>query len=209
MPIKNSTLVKSKVIQTGLRALSNAPDENIIKFTYIFEKFMPKDYRGYIEFIRARYQEKHPALKLTKRILNDIDKNCRKKFIENMILAGLIDNQKIRDQREKTGQAAPYTILISPSMRCNLSCEGCYAKNYKKQDDLSFEVFDRVISQAKEMGVAFFTILGGEPFIRPDLFDIVKKHSDAYFQVYTNGTLLNETLVKKIKEAGNIMPNFQ
>ena len=93
--------------------------------------------------------------------------------MENMILTGLIDNQKIRDQREKTGQAAPYTILIYSALyNADLPCEGCYAKNYKKQDDLSFEVFNQVISQAKEMGVAFFTILGGEPFIRPDLFDI-------------------------------------
>ena len=35
---------------------------------------MPKDYRGSIKFVRARYQEKHQALKLTKRFLNRIIK---------------------------------------------------------------------------------------------------------------------------------------
>ena len=93
--------------------------------------------------------------------------------------------------------------MISPTMRCNLKCSGCYSKNYQKKDDLPFEIFDKVIKEGKEMGVAFFTILGGEPFLRDDLFSLFEKHSDVYFQVFTNSTLLNEEVVKKLAELGS------
>ena len=53
-------------------------------------------------------------------------------------------------------------------------------------------------TEGKELKVAFFTILGGEPLLRDDMWDIFKKHSDTYFQVYTNGTL--------IMVAGDLLP---
>jgi len=94
---------------------------------------------------------------------------------------------------------------MSPSMRCNLSCVGCYAKSYSKSSDLDLETIDKIIKEGKEMGVVFFTILGGEPFIRDDLFEIYKKHNDVFFNIYTNGTLLDRKKVKKISELGNIL----
>jgi len=101
-----------------------------------------------------------------------------------------------------------FVLLISPTMRCNLKCTGCYAESYKKEEDLEFETLDRIITEAKEMGTALFTILGGEPFLREDLFEIYRKHSDAYFQVYTNGTLINEEIAQKLAEVGNVIPKL-
>jgi MoaA/NifB/PqqE/SkfB family radical SAM enzyme len=54
------------------------------------------------------------------------------------------------------------------------------------------------------MGVSLFTILGGEPFIRKDIFDIFKNHPDSYFQVFTNGTLINEEIAEKLLAVGNV-----
>ena len=42
------------------------------------------------------------------------------------------------------------------------------------------------------MGVYLITILGGEPFFREDLLDFYAANPDAYFQVFTNGTLLDD-----------------
>jgi len=196
---------KKGVIKETLSLLPKISDKNIIKATYLLEKVAPKAAKDKIKFVRKLYQENHPVLTLTKRALTDIDKNCQEKFLENFIFTGLLENQKKREKAEKEGLPPLFTLLISPSMRCNLNCKGCYAKNYKKEDDLPFEILDRVIQEAKKIGVAFFTILGGEPFIREDIFDIFKKHSDAYFQVYTNGTLINDKLAKKIKELGNVL----
>jgi len=140
-----------------------------------------------------------------KRFSENTNKNCQEKLLENLVFKGLIENQRIRDEGRRNGLPPLYTILISPTMRCNLNCGGCYAKSYQKKDDLPFEIIDRIVKEGKEIGVAFFTILGGEPFLRDDLFSLFEKHSDVYFQVFTNATLLNEKVTKKLAEMGNVV----
>lgn len=206
MEIKNS--LKKEAIKKAFRVLSKVSDKNIIRLANLIEQLTPKNHKRKVRFIRNLYEKKHPALVLTKRALFNVNKNCQEKILENLILTGFLENQKKRDKSRDEGSAPLFTLLISPTMRCNLRCKGCYAQNYKKEDDLSFELLDRIIKEAKEMGVAFFTILGGEPFIREDLFDIYKKHSDAYFQVYTNGTLIDGKIAQKLVEAGNVIPQI-
>jgi MoaA/NifB/PqqE/SkfB family radical SAM enzyme len=206
MKIKNS--LKKKAIKKAFKVLSKVSDENIVRLAYLIEQFTPRKNKGKVRFVRKLYQKKHPALALTKRIISEVDKNCQEKFLENLILTGFLENQKKRDKSRDEGSAPLFTLLISPSMRCNLRCKGCYAQNYKKEDDLPFELLDRIVKEAKEMGVAFFTILGGEPFIREDLFEIYKKHSDTYFQVYTNGTLIDERVAQKLVKLGNVIPQI-
>lgn len=133
------------------------------------------------------------------------NKNCQEKILENLAFKGLIENQQIRDECLRNGLPTLYTILISPTMRCNLKCDGCYASSYQKKDDLPFETMDRIVQEGKEIGVAFFTILGEEPFLRDDLFSLFEKHSDVYFQVFTNSTLLNEDVVRQLAELGNVI----
>jgi MoaA/NifB/PqqE/SkfB family radical SAM enzyme len=77
---------------------------------------------------------------------------------------------------------------------------------YNPEDDLPIEVIDQVISEAKDMGMYNVYILGGEPFIRQDMLDIYQQHSDVFFQVFTNGTLFDAELVKKLSQFGNVVP---
>jgi len=205
--IKNS--LKEELTIKAFQVLSKVSDENIFRFVDLVERFTPRGItKEVVVFVKNSYKKKTPTLILTKRILSDVDKNCQKKILENLVLAELLENGEKREKSEGEGAAPLFTLLISPSMRCNLRCKGCYAQNYKMEDDLSFDVMDRIIGEAKEMGVSFFTILGGEPFIREDIFDIFKKHSDVYFQVYTNGTLVNEKIAKKLIEVGNVIPQI-
>jgi len=60
----------------------------------------------------------------------------------------------------------------------------------------------------KEMGVYFAVISGGEPFFKEDIFEIFKKHSDIAFLVFTHGGLIDEAMVQKLIEVGNVMPAF-
>ncbi|MCL0065158.1 radical SAM protein, partial [Dehalococcoidia bacterium] len=110
--------------------------------------------------------------------------------------------------RKKEGLSIPNTFLISPTMRCNLRCAGCYAANYSMKDDLETEVIDQVLTEGKDLGIFFVTILGGEPFIRPDLWDIYQRHSDITFHIYTNGTLVNKEVAGKLAELGNVIIIF-
>jgi len=199
---------KKAVIKQIVRQASNSSDSNLIRLTYLAEKLAKQKEKPKIAKIREYIQEGHPAVKFIRRVLNDYDPHCTKKLIENLIIKGVLVNNQKREERVKKGEAGLFTVLISPTMRCNLNCKGCYANQYSKGDDLSFKVIDRIVKEAKEMGVALVTILGGEPFIRPDLFELFKKHNDIYFQVYTNGTLINENLCKKLKKVGNVFPQI-
>jgi len=56
------------------------------------------------------------------------------------------------------------------------------------------------------MGIHFIVISGGEPLFHPDVMDLVEKHSDIAFQMYTNGTLIDAKMAKRIAKAGNLIP---
>jgi MoaA/NifB/PqqE/SkfB family radical SAM enzyme len=62
------------------------------------------------------------------------------------------------------------------------------------------------VAEGKDIGIHFIVVSGGEPFTRKDLLQIYEKHSDVGFQIYTNGTLLDEETVQRLAELGNVMP---
>ena len=66
----------------------------------------------------------------------------------------------------------------NPTSACNLRCEGCWAGTQTKHDTLSFELLDRILTEAKELGIYWFVISGGEPFTYPHLFELAGKHND-------------------------------
>jgi MoaA/NifB/PqqE/SkfB family radical SAM enzyme len=200
--------IEAVAINNMLRILPHLSDGKIIKITKLIEKIVPDESKQFLQKTRKLLVKYPNMLSYTKRSVAGISANCRQKVLENLLLQGVLKNFKVRTENEKQGHAPLFALLISPTMRCNLNCKGCYAKNYGRQNDLPFEVFDRVITEGKKMGVAVFTILGGEPFVYPRLFEIFEKHSNAYFHVYTNGTLINEEVCKKIAKLGNVGITF-
>ncbi|MGA2417693.1 MAG: radical SAM protein [Candidatus Staskawiczbacteria bacterium] len=200
--------LKASSINQMVRFLPHLSDDRIIKITELVEKIVPEESKILLKQIRELFKTHPLSLVYTKRVVAGVNSKCRKKVLENLLINGIVKNQDLRIKNEKQGHAPLFTLLISPTMRCNLKCVGCYAVNYQKQDDLPFEIFDRIIKEGKEMGVAFFTILGGEPLVYKDIFKIFEKHSDAYFHVYTNGTLVNDDICKKLAKLGNVGITF-
>lgn len=204
---KNFTM--TQVINTMLGMVGNSSDENLIRFTYLAEKLAKKDY--YINAVRQTREmfiNGHPVLEVAKRIIRDTRPNVRKKLVETFIINQLLvgTNKRKAFQDQPDGFYPPGLFVISPSMRCNLNCFGCYAGSYRKGDELTFDEIDSVLNQMKEMGVHLCVVSGGEPFFRKDMLDIFRKHSDTSFMVYTHGGLLDEKLVGEIAETGNVMP---
>ncbi len=145
----------------------------------------------------------------SQRFLKEWHPNYKEKFIKNFIFEGWERKNKLRERVEKEGSFTPATVLISPSMRCNYHCVGCYAQNYTKTDDMPEELFERIIKQGEEMGVIFYTILGGEPFLIFDkIYRIFKKYNTAYAQIFTNGSLITEEIAKKLQELGSLFLQF-
>lgn len=163
--------------------------------------------------IRAQAEKLHHAFTTydvtteTVRGFFELAPAVRRRFIENLlvnwgVLGGSLRYQNLEDE----GWLPPSFAVISPTMRCNLRCEGCYAFGYRRDGELTTEEFDSVISQCKDLGMFFFTISGGEPFVREDLLEVFDRHNDAFFQVYTNGTLIDEELADRLVELGNVSP---
>jgi len=195
-----------KTIKIALKSLSNFSDENLIQLTYFAEKISPR-FKPEIGKLRNLFEQKAPAYLLAKKTLQGIHPNVRDKMVLNFMIKYILMGAKTREYFEnKESIPCPATIVISPTMRCNLKCTGCYAGDYSKKDDLPIEYVDQVITEAKEMGTCFFVISGGEPFIRNDMLDIYKKHYDVAFMVYTNGTFIDRDLSLKLQELGNVAP---
>ena len=71
---------------------------------------------------------------------------------------------------------------------------------------IDLETLNRTITDAKAHGNAFFGILGGEPFMHPEILDLLAAHPDAYFQVFTNGQFITEKVAKSLRKIGNATP---
>src|SRR5205823_8126108 len=71
---------------------------------------------------------------------------------------------------------------------------------------IDLAAMNRLINDAKKHGNAFFGILGGEPFMHPELLDILAAHPDCYFQVFTNGQFITEKVATRLRELGNATP---
>lgn len=88
--------------------------------------------------------------------------------------------------------------------RCNLTCKHCYsisADTDFKGELSTAEVFT-VMDDLKSFRVPVLILSGGEPLLRPDIFDIAKraKAKGFYVALSSNGTLINEANIGQIAE---------
>lgn len=163
-----------QTINLIMKGLINTSDQNLIRLTYAAERIAPQ-YKTKIQKVRKSFQDKTPVYVLVQKTLKEIHPNYRDKMVSNFIVDYLLLGPKRRAEVEKKlNITTPATIVISPTTRCNLGCTGCYAGDYPKKNDLPIELVDKVITEAKELGTNFFTISGGEPFVRKDMLDIYK-----------------------------------
>ena len=102
-----------------------------------------------------------------------------------------------------------YTISWNLTKRCNLNCDHCYLdadfRGGFRTDELNTQECFNVVDQIAEANPnAFLILTGGEPLLRPDIYDIIRYAADRKFMVVlgTNGTLINRVNAEKIKAAG-------
>ena len=142
-----------------------------------------------------------------KRKIVDVAPNVREKIVMNLINNAMIQGQPRRQEfLKKHGINPPNHLVISPTMACNLKCFGCYAWEYSKKNDLPYDVCNRIIDEANAIGIYFFVITGGEPFYWDNLFDFLERHNDSFFQIYTNGLLIDDKVAEKLAQLGNAIP---
>ncbi|HQL65623.1 MAG TPA: radical SAM protein, partial [bacterium] len=199
----------AKQALTGvLKILPHLSDQNIIRILTIAEKASVNPaFKERVLVIEEKIRQKHPTVEIVKRLNSQLSPNSKKKLITNLFSNAMFEGTRKRQEIfEKEKWRPPFFFVLSPTMRCNLKCTGCYAAQYTKQDVITTEQIDKIFTEAKDLGIYFVTISGGEPFYREDLLDIWKKHNDMFFLVYTNGTLIDEKMAEKLADLGNVAP---
>ena len=191
------TLAAKGAVKAGIRILPMVSDEALLRFARrkIGEVPWPEG-RDFMERL----------LVFGKRAISESSKRCRDKaamnFFYNYLVVGYVRRRMFQEQY---GFRPPYLLVISPTMRCNLNCYGCYAGSYAK-NDLDLETISGVLKEARQMGIYFVVVSGGEPFVWDGIFDLFERHDDMYFLVYTNGSMIDDTVAQRISEAGNVAP---
>ncbi len=110
------------------------------------------------------------------------------------------------EKRQRLGKPFfPAFVMISVTESCNLACSGCWVSGGGRKA-LSPQQLDGIITSCKAKGSYFFGILGGEPLMYKSLLDVLEKHPECYFQLFTNGILLTDEVVMRLKRMGNVTP---
>jgi radical SAM protein with 4Fe4S-binding SPASM domain len=113
------------------------------------------------------------------------------------------------------GFVRPYVISWNLTYRCNLACEHCYldaggtpqvgTENFADRSELGTEECFRVIDEISDFAPECVTILtGGEPLLRRDILEIVRRASDRQLWVVvgTNGVRITENVARRLADAG-------
>lgn len=119
---------------------------------------------------------------------------------------------KIRQQYIKKGKNIPVFLIASITSSCNLHCTGCYSRaNNSCNDDIPSnqlidDEWEDIFRQARDIGISFIVLAGGEPLIRKDVIIKATDFSEILFPVFTNGTMLNEEYFKLFDDNRNLVP---
>ena len=139
------------------------------------------------------------------RVLRSTDPKALWKFSWLFGFKGMLSVQRFK-RRAKEGVYFPPFLYLSILNSCNLRCQGCWVDVKSPRESIELERLHRLINEAKSHGNSFFGLLGGEPFMHPQLLDLVEQQSDAYFQIFTNGQLITDKAAERLRRAGNATP---
>lgn len=108
------------------------------------------------------------------------------------------DARMLLSRRLNRSFAPPDRVSVNVTLRCNLSCVMC--TTCYDSPELSTDEIKSIIDQTAAWGVEVFNPLGGEPFMRADIEEILSYAVRAgfYVTVTTNGTLISPTRARAL-----------
>jgi MoaA/NifB/PqqE/SkfB family radical SAM enzyme len=97
---------------------------------------------------------------------------------------------------------SPLYVQYYITARCNLRCEQCnviYANADQGECDTATSL--RIIESLKKIGTSVILFTGGEPFIRPDLHQLVRKCVElgVHPRIQTNGLASEDELIEVVR----------
>jgi len=137
-----------------------------------------REYSREIKGLRKAIEGDHPYLRFFD-LIGKKSLPCREKLFRNFFINAVFNGNKIRaDFYRKHRISRPFFFVISPTMNCNLRCLGCYAGNYPRKENLSREVIDRILEDARAMGIYFVTVSGGA--VPPEASTCVQASTESF-----------------------------
>lgn len=88
--------------------------------------------------------------------------------------------------------------------RCNFRCPMCYVHQAADAEiagrELTAQQWISLATQARDMGMVFALLTGGEPFIRQDFFDIYRGFAELgiYLSINSNGSLITKEVRQEL-----------
>lgn len=131
------------------------------------------------------------------------------------LLAGTATVSEVIKSREQ-GNLPPHLLQFSDQLRplvvwnttnrCNLRCQHCYigAEDKSYHGELTTEEAEAMVADLAKMKAPVLLFSGGEPLIRQDIFHLARLAVSLGVRpvLSTNGTLIDDEMAAKIKEAG-------
>jgi MoaA/NifB/PqqE/SkfB family radical SAM enzyme len=113
--------------------------------------------------------------------------------------------------KSQFGVRPPGFLLVSPTKTCNLRCLGCYADSGSTKERLEWPILNRLVRETHDLwGALFIVISGGEPLAYRDdgktVLDLAEQNPDCFFMMYTNGTLIDDAVARRLGKIGNLTP---
>jgi len=71
---------------------------------------------------------------------------------------------------------------------------------------MSCEQWERIFKEARELGVAFVLLAGGEPLMRKEVIEKAALFNEIIFPIFTNGTMIDEEYIKLFNKNRNLVP---
>ncbi len=101
------------------------------------------------------------------------------------------------------------TVYLYFSQYCNLKCRHCWiapqfsSEKSVKNDEIPVGQIISALEECRELGMTSVKITGGEPFLRPDIFELLEyiKSKNLVLTVETNATFIKEKEALALKQA--------
>ena len=136
------------------------------------------------------------------------------RFVARTALSFAAADKRRRQMAQGDGIEVPVFLIASISSTCNLTCTGCYAHANKtigqdaRSKELTDEQWQDIFREARDIGISFILLAGGEPTMRKDVVKGAAKVTDIIFPVFTNGTTMDDEWMAFFDDNRNMVPVF-